>query len=93
MLLTDFVMLTDISDEMSMGLRLLASAASFLLLVIVLMYIIRHFWRRCFSLCVCQGSFIFATVFIGFCCIMTKGPLSLDCDSSRLFRDTKLRQV
>ena len=22
-----------------------------------------------------------------------KGPLSLDCDSSRLFRDTKLRQV
>jgi len=55
MLLTGFVLLTDISDETSVALRLVASGATFLLLTTVLAYVICHFWKRCSSLFMCRG--------------------------------------
>lgn len=49
-----FTVFSDISDEMSVALRLLASGATFLLLAVVVVYILCQFWRRCLSLFVCQ---------------------------------------
>jgi len=56
------VCLTDISEEMGVALRLLVSCATFLLLAIIAIYIIRHFWRQCLSLFICQGIHSFNVV-------------------------------
>jgi len=54
-LLINFLLFAEISDEAGLAFRLLVCGGSFLLGLIVIAYVIYHVWPRCLSLFVCKG--------------------------------------